>query len=411
VKDRLGSVDTVTDAGGNPVETRGYDAFGKPRQGNWADAVPPKFGTIANTPQHEHLNAVALIHMNGRAYDYQLGRFLSVDPIIQFPTNSQSLNPYSYILNNPLAGTDPSGYSSLCEHSSNHYSAGTCGDMSAVASNVLSTLGRLTARMKLAGVGNGGMLSASTTGRSVAGSSNELAPPPRTGTTPTDVSAGAGNPATAGGLAATTASGARTAGRIVVTARVPRALGWRMFLPNPFLLGGILLGGDNNWLHEQIHGPAVDTCLGTCSCAGVSRNLCAVGESDADKIRMATPPMAGAAETTTPSGPDPDGEERRRQEELASMFAGGRQPTSVELEQWAARQGWTRTQTANGPAKFRDQNGVVRITIKRGSARTPGSEMPHVELRNAGGQRVGPTGQVVSRNSPENHTRIRWIDP
>jgi hypothetical protein len=48
--------------------------------------------------------------MNGRAYDYQLGRFLSVDPIIQFPTNSQSLNPYSYILNNPLSGTDPTGY-------------------------------------------------------------------------------------------------------------------------------------------------------------------------------------------------------------------------------------------------------------------------------------------------------------
>jgi hypothetical protein len=51
--------------------------------------------------------------MNGRAYDYQLGRFLSVDPIIQFPTNSQSLNPYSYLMNSPLGGVDPSGYA--CE--------------------------------------------------------------------------------------------------------------------------------------------------------------------------------------------------------------------------------------------------------------------------------------------------------
>lgn len=50
--------------------------------------------------------------MNGRAYDYNLGRFLSVDPIIQAPGNSQSLNPYSYIMNNPLAGTDPTGYRS-----------------------------------------------------------------------------------------------------------------------------------------------------------------------------------------------------------------------------------------------------------------------------------------------------------
>jgi len=115
LKDRLGSVDAVTDAAGTLVETRGSDAFGKPRQGSWADANPPRLGTIANTPrgftQHEHLNAVALIHMNGRAYDYQLGRFLSVDAVIQFPENSQSLNPYSYLMNSPMAGTDPSGYS------------------------------------------------------------------------------------------------------------------------------------------------------------------------------------------------------------------------------------------------------------------------------------------------------------
>ncbi len=48
--------------------------------------------------------------MNGRAYDYNLGRFLSVDPFIQAPSSTQSINPYSYIMNNPLAGTDPTGY-------------------------------------------------------------------------------------------------------------------------------------------------------------------------------------------------------------------------------------------------------------------------------------------------------------
>jgi hypothetical protein len=58
--------------------------------------------------------------MNGRVYDYNLGRFLSVDPFIQEPGNSQSMNPYSYIMNNPLAGTDPSGYKSksICEGTS-----------------------------------------------------------------------------------------------------------------------------------------------------------------------------------------------------------------------------------------------------------------------------------------------------
>jgi RHS repeat-associated protein len=71
--------------------------------------------TYRGFTDHEHLDEVALIHMNGRVYDYNLGRFLSVDPFIQSPTNSQSLNPYSYIMNNPLAGTDPTGYASKTE--------------------------------------------------------------------------------------------------------------------------------------------------------------------------------------------------------------------------------------------------------------------------------------------------------
>ena len=53
--------------------------------------------------------------MNGRVYDYNVGRFLSVDPILQSPTNSQSANPYSYIMNNPMSGTDPTGYQSDTE--------------------------------------------------------------------------------------------------------------------------------------------------------------------------------------------------------------------------------------------------------------------------------------------------------
>ena len=66
--------------------------------------------TLRGFTDHEHIDEAQLIHMNGRVYDYNLGRFLSIDPLIQAPGNSQSLNPYSYIMNNPLAGTDPSGY-------------------------------------------------------------------------------------------------------------------------------------------------------------------------------------------------------------------------------------------------------------------------------------------------------------
>ena len=48
--------------------------------------------------------------MNGRIYDPQLGRFLSADIIVQFPGNLQAYNRYSYVLNNPLRYTDPTGY-------------------------------------------------------------------------------------------------------------------------------------------------------------------------------------------------------------------------------------------------------------------------------------------------------------
>ena len=48
--------------------------------------------------------------MNGRIYDPTLGRFLQADPHIQAATNSQNYNRYSYVLNNPMSYTDPSGY-------------------------------------------------------------------------------------------------------------------------------------------------------------------------------------------------------------------------------------------------------------------------------------------------------------
>ncbi len=120
--DRLGSLDSVTTDTGveDPTDAHGYDAFGKPRPRDWqttADSTSwqmqqgsGNYGLERGFTGHEHLDSLFLIHMNGRMYDYRLGRFLSVDPIISNPANSQSLNPYSYIGNNPLSGTDPTGY-------------------------------------------------------------------------------------------------------------------------------------------------------------------------------------------------------------------------------------------------------------------------------------------------------------
>lgn len=43
-------------------------------------------------------------------YDPVIGRFLSADPFVSDATNTQALNRYSYVENNPLSYTDPSGF-------------------------------------------------------------------------------------------------------------------------------------------------------------------------------------------------------------------------------------------------------------------------------------------------------------
>ena len=58
---------------------------------------------------HECLADFNLYNMNGRLYDPVVGRFLNADPVVQDPTSTQSMNRYSYCLNNPLKFTDPTG--------------------------------------------------------------------------------------------------------------------------------------------------------------------------------------------------------------------------------------------------------------------------------------------------------------
>ena len=111
-RDNLGSIDTITDGRGNVVERMSYDAFGKRRTANWRsgnDIIAPALTNRGYTG-HEHIDEMGLIHMNGRVYDPSIGRFLSADPNIFHPYNTQDYNRYSYTVNNPLKYVDPSGY-------------------------------------------------------------------------------------------------------------------------------------------------------------------------------------------------------------------------------------------------------------------------------------------------------------
>ncbi len=115
-QDHLDSVIMITDANGDVIEKNHYDAFGKKRIAIIDAANQPLYAagflpiTDRSFTDHRYLNGQELIHMKGRVYDPTFGRFLSADPHIQSPLMSQSLNRYSYVLNNPLSLTDPSGY-------------------------------------------------------------------------------------------------------------------------------------------------------------------------------------------------------------------------------------------------------------------------------------------------------------
>ncbi|QSQ27350.1 hypothetical protein JY651_21645 [Pyxidicoccus parkwayensis] len=110
--DHLGSVETTTDDLGQVVARMKYEPFGGRR---FAQDLSLPQGQVSwesfqGFTGHEHDEESGLINMRGRIYDPKLGRFLSPDPFIQAPLRSQSFNRYSYVLNNPLRFTDPSGY-------------------------------------------------------------------------------------------------------------------------------------------------------------------------------------------------------------------------------------------------------------------------------------------------------------
>jgi RHS repeat-associated protein len=123
--DHLGSIVAITDDSGAVVERLAYDPWGRRRfTDGKADQLDSLKGqkTDRGYTEHEHLDEMGLIHMNGRVYDPLVGRFMSADPFIQDPYDLRSFNRYSYAWNNPLELTDPTGYYSEKENNDHDYS-------------------------------------------------------------------------------------------------------------------------------------------------------------------------------------------------------------------------------------------------------------------------------------------------
>ncbi|MEJ2526971.1 MAG: RHS repeat-associated core domain-containing protein, partial [Sulfurovaceae bacterium] len=115
--DSLDSISLITDENGDIVEQRSYEPFGEIRSMDYGNGIVPTNTTnITNRSftNHEQIGEMeGLIHMDGRVYDATIGRFLSADIHVPHPYSTQSYNRYSYVRNNPLGFTDPSGYTDL----------------------------------------------------------------------------------------------------------------------------------------------------------------------------------------------------------------------------------------------------------------------------------------------------------
>ena len=103
--DQVGSTHLLTSGAGWPISSETYYPFG-------AEATPTADSNHYKFTGEERDAESWLDSLGARQYSFTMGRFMSPDPSqLRFadPTNPQSLNLYSYVMNNPLKFVDPTG--------------------------------------------------------------------------------------------------------------------------------------------------------------------------------------------------------------------------------------------------------------------------------------------------------------
>ena len=103
-KDHLGSSTVMSNDTGTTLETTEYLPYGGQRSHTGTDTSNYKFTDQELDPES------GLYNYNARLYDPIIGKFVTADTIVPDPSNPQTLNRYSYCINNPLLYTDPSGH-------------------------------------------------------------------------------------------------------------------------------------------------------------------------------------------------------------------------------------------------------------------------------------------------------------
>lgn len=101
--DHHGTTNTVVNAGDLAVTRRLFTPFGETR-GTAPTSWPDERAFVGGIRD----DSLGLITLGARQYDPKLGRFISVDPVID-PNDPQQLNGYAYANNNPASMSDPDG--------------------------------------------------------------------------------------------------------------------------------------------------------------------------------------------------------------------------------------------------------------------------------------------------------------
>ena len=104
----LNSIDTITNDKGEVVQRYNYTPYGTKTSYDKNNNIITSSINRSYTG-HENIDD-NLVNMNARIYDASIGRFLNADTIIPNAYSSQDFNRYTYVLNNPLKYTDPSGH-------------------------------------------------------------------------------------------------------------------------------------------------------------------------------------------------------------------------------------------------------------------------------------------------------------